>query len=223
MQKGPKGESVDYASLPLGEQYYDSLVTGFIDKDSHPEAPFIPRLVVNEPEESRDVLSVITKEMADCDSFTFSIAFVAESGITALIESLLRLQDKHIPGRILTSTYLSFNNPDALEKLSQFSNIELRVYEGPLHTKGYFFRKQSVHTLIIGSSNLTQSALLTNQEWNLLVHSYEKGSVCQSTLDEFERLWSAPETRAFSSAWLAEYREAFKARHPQPTRFRRCR
>jgi len=51
-----------------------------------------------------------------------------------------------------------------------------------------------MRTLVIGSSNLTQAALRTNQEWNLLVHSYESGSVCRASLSEFERLWGDPHT-----------------------------
>ena len=199
-----------------GREYLYSLHTGFIDKDAYPEARYVPRLVANTPASSANVLSALVAELKTCESFDFAIAFVAESGISVLMQALLDAEQRGVSGRILTSTYLSFNSPDALEKLRGFGNVELRIYEGALHTKGYFFTHEGMRTLVIGSSNLTQQALLENQEWNLLVHSYEQGSVWRSTQHEFEELWHAPQTHAVDEEWLAGYRAQY---HP-PARAR---
>lgn len=152
-------------------------------------------------------MSVIKKELDNCESFDFSIAFIANSGVQVLMEALIELEQKGIPGRILTTTYLDFNSPDALERVRRFSNIEFRVFEGDLHTKGYFFKNGAMRTLMVGSSNLTQSALMKNQEWNLLVRTYEEGSICHSTVEEFERLWNHPNTKVIDEVWLEEYRK----------------
>ena len=203
-----------YASVqPSGEkehEYVYSLLTGFIDEEAYPTSPYVPRLIANSPADNANVLSALVSELGTCESFDFAIAFVAESGISVLMQALLDAERRGVRGRILTSTYLGFNSPTALEKLREFANIELRVFEGALHTKGYFFTHDEMRTLVIGSSNLTQHALLENQEWNLLVHSFERGSVCRSTQHEFEELWNASQTHVVDEEWLASYRAQYR-------------
>ena len=192
--------------LKAQAEYVYSLETGFIDADAHPDASLVPELVVNNEVMATNVHSTLLKELEACDRFDFSVAFVSCEGVEILTEAFSRLADKSVPGRILTTTYLDFNDPDAIAKLRGYPNVEVRVYDGSLHTKGYFFKDGDMRTLIIGSSNLTQTALRTNQEWNLLVHSYEGGSVCKASLSEFERLWDDPHTAVVTDEWLAGYR-----------------
>jgi superfamily II DNA or RNA helicase/HKD family nuclease len=192
--------------LKAQAEYVYSLETGFIDADAHPDASLVPELVVNNEVMATNVHTTLVKEFASCERFDFSVAFVSESGVMMLTDELWRLAEKGVPGRILTTTYLDFNDPDAIAKLRGYPNVEVRVYDGSLHTKGYFFKDGDMRTLIIGSSNLTQTALRTNQEWNLLVHSYEGGSVCRASLSEFERLWDDPHTVVVTDEWLAGYR-----------------
>ena len=92
---------------------------------------------------------------------------------------------------------LSNNDPDALRKLLEYPNIETRVYQGDLHAKGYFFNKRGISTIIIGSSNLTQTALTCNKEWNVLFRSFPTGDIAHKTKAEFEK-------RSYQQKWLAE-------------------
>ena len=57
------------------------------------------------------------------------------------------------------------------------------------HAKGYFFRKGNLWTLIIGSSNLTQTALTVNFEWNLKINSLEDGKITKDILNNFEEIF----------------------------------
>lgn len=71
----------------------------------------------------------------------------------------------------MTTDYLSFSDPKALKKLNEFLNIHLKMYNTSaskigFHTKGYIFKKNEIYRIIVGSSNLTQSALTKNREWN---------------------------------------------------------
>ena len=75
-----------------------------------------------------------------------------------------------VPGRILTTDYLTFSEPRALKKLAELKNIEVRMYRtqnqsAGFHTKGYIFEKDNLYRMIIGSSNLTMNALTKNKEW----------------------------------------------------------
>jgi len=85
-------------------------------------------------------------------------------------------------GSIITSTYLGFNSPAAFRELLNLEGI--RVYVHPdstagFHAKGYIFNQESSTTAIVGSSNLTERALLLNHEWNLRFSALSEGDVVQ--------------------------------------------
>lgn len=77
-------------------------------------------------------------------------------GKVLLLQTLKELEKKHIPGQILTTNYLNFSEPKALEKLHALQNITLKMYdvesaEEGFHTKGYIFKKEEIYRIIIGS------------------------------------------------------------------------
>lgn len=67
------------------------------------------------------MISSIEDELLVCDQFQISVAFITMGGITPLLQTLKELEKKHIPGRILTTNYLNFSEPKALEKLNGLS------------------------------------------------------------------------------------------------------
>lgn len=185
--------------------FENCLRAGYIDSSIEADNRFSPRFVFNNKERATNLLAVIKQQLKDCVHFDFSVAFIAEGGLQALIETLNVLRDKGIPGRFLTSTYLNFNSPEALRKLLEYPNIEVRIYQGNMHAKGYFFNKGNLSTVIIGSSNLTQTALTCNQEWNVLFHSFEAGEMLESAYGEFERLWNSDSTALVTQDWISQY------------------
>ena len=74
--------------------------------------------------EAQKVLSTLEKELEQCDEFIFSVAFISESGLTSLLQTLEDMEKRNIPGKILTTNYLYFNTPKALDKLNKFKNID---------------------------------------------------------------------------------------------------
>ena len=186
--------------------FMGSLEASFIGTGKAPDDRYAPRILSNNDPAS-NVLSVIKGELSDCISFDFSVAFVTASGIQVLAEILSELRLRGIQGRILTSTYLCFNDPDALRKLLEYPNIETRIYQGDLHAKGYFFDRNGVSTIIIGSSNLTQTALTCNKEWNALFRSYSTGDFLHRTKAEFELLWEDANTVPVTENWINKYEE----------------
>lgn len=84
------------------------------------------------------------------------------------------------------SQYLNFTQPEALKRLLQFKNIELRIATtGNAHTKGYIFKSKEHYNLIVGSSNLTAQALSTNKEWNMKVSALNESGIVEKVLREF--------------------------------------
>lgn len=169
------------------EEFQKSLHTGFIDKTSKSEVLYQPELLTNQKAPKKKVLSTIIQELNNCVGFFISVAFVTTSGVATLINTLKSLEERGIKGKILVSQYLNFTQPEALRRLSNFKNIELKIAtKENSHSKGYIFKSATYYNLIIGSSNLTASALATNKEWNLKVSAVHSSSIVEKVLGEFE-------------------------------------
>ena len=143
--------------------------------------------MVNKKNPPQKVLSTILEELRYCDEFYISVAFVTTSGIATLINTFKELENKGVKGNVVVSQYLNFTQPEALRKLLKFTNIELRIAtKENSHSKGYLFKKSEYYNLIIGSSNLTASALATNKEWNLKVSALHSSSIVEKIIGEFD-------------------------------------
>lgn len=178
------------------------LKTAFIDSSQTNKGTFTPQLITNNYAEKQKVLPVIERELSSCSDFYISVAFITEGGIEPLMQILRSLEQKGIPGKILTTNYLNFSEPRALKRLNAFKNIEIRMYMTDLskdgfHTKGYIFNENGLYKIIVGSSNLTQSALTKNKEWNSLLYSMSGGEYIDSLLKEFEELWDSKYSYSF--------------------------
>ena len=86
-----------------------------------------PELILNSKEKGKKVLTTIEKELRSCDEFWFSVAFLTSSGFATLANALKELEEKGVKGKILVSQYLNFTQPEALKKISQLKNIELKT------------------------------------------------------------------------------------------------
>ncbi len=155
---------------------------------------FKPSFLYNNSKKGLKVLSPIKENLSKCKEFYISVAFITESGITPLLQVLKELEEKNVYGKILTTNYLAFSEPKALEKLNDLKNIEVRMFnvsnENPgLHTKGYLFKEDGDYRIILGSSNLTQNALTVNKEWNLGFTSVFGDELSNEILEEFNDLW----------------------------------
>ncbi len=193
-------------------QIREGLSTAFIDSTHRSNLAYKPQFVSNNHKEGAKVLSSIEDELLRCEEFSISVAFITMSGITPLLQTLKTLEGRGIKGRILTTDYLKFTAPEALTKLQQLSNIEVKMYrsnEEGFHTKGYIFRKEEVYRIIIGSSNMTMGALTKNKEWNSKIVSTTQGEYAQQVLEEFERLWNAENAESYHE-FIDEYTEEYE-------------
>lgn len=189
----------------IKESLFESLQTGFIDKSIPSDKIYRPQLLTNDHRVGKKVLYTILQELDQCDEFWFSVAFITTGGVATLINTLVELEKKNIKGRILASQYLNFTHPEALERLKRFKNIELKIaIEGDFHSKGYLFRKTDLYNLIIGSSNLTQTALCSNKEWNLKVSGTNESELISQAIVEFKKEFetSADVTNQFLKDYL---------------------
>jgi superfamily II DNA or RNA helicase/HKD family nuclease/SOS-response transcriptional repressor LexA len=170
----------------LVQIFNDSLQTGFVDKTLLSNVDYQPELLVNQKSPPKKVLSTIIHELENCNRFFISVAFVTTNGVATIINKLKELENREVKGEILVSQYLNFTQPEALKRLAQFKNIDLRIAtSGNAHAKGYIFKNTEYYNLIVGSSNLTAQALSTNKEWNIKVSALDESGLVEKTLNEF--------------------------------------
>lgn len=164
------------------------------------------KLIINSQE--GNLLNELKRSLSECEKFYFSVAFINFSGLQLLLDSFKELEEKGIHGKILTSTYLNFTEPKALEKINKFSNIDLKIFvatkEIGFHTKAYIFENKDEYKIIIGSSNITQRALKSNIEWNVRVISKKDDSFARYVLEEYLKLWE--DTSIVNEKFLDSYK-----------------
>lgn len=196
----------------LIQAFNSSLQTGYIDKTVLSNLEYQPELVVNKKKPPKKILSTLLHELETCNEFYISVAFVTTSGVATIINKLKELENRRVPGKILVSQYLNFTQPEALKRLLQFKNIELRIaVEGNVHAKGYIFKKKDHYNLIVGSSNLTDQALSTNKEWNIKVSALNESGIVGKVLNEFKADFqkSTPVTHEYINHYEEIYQKQF--------------
>ena len=172
-----------------------------------------PAFISNNPEEGKKVISSVEDELLRCKEFQISVAFITLGGVTPLLQTLKELEKKGVKGQILTTNYLDFSEPRALEKLNGLKNITLKMYDveaagNGFHTKGYIFKKEEIYRIIIGSSNMTSAALTVNKEWNTKLVSTENGEVAKEIVEEFQKLWDSENALLYD-----DFYEVYKERY----------
>lgn len=183
----------------------NSFKTSLLNENIESNLNYQHKLLSNKNEK---IISALRRELEECDEFIISVAFITESGVTMILEQLRSLTERGVKGQILTGDYLTFTQPKALKKLMEFENIDVRlVSEEKFHAKGYFFRKKDIWTMIIGSSNLTQTALTTNFEWNLKINSLKDGKIAKNILDNFYNIFN--NVSKLTEERLNEYEENY--------------
>lgn len=183
----------------------NSFRTSLLNENIESNLNYQHKLLSNKNEK---IISALRRELEECDEFIISVAFITESGVTMILEQLRSLNERGVKGQILTGDYLTFTQPKGLKKLMEFENIDVRlVSEEKFHAKGYFFRKKDIWTMIIGSSNLTQTALTTNFEWNLKINSLKDGKIAKNILDNFYNIFNS--VSKLTAERLKEYEENY--------------
>lgn len=196
------------------DQFRSDIEFGYLDGGEVAIGSYSPQLVLNT--QGMSVQQTLLQEMRICESFTFSVAFVTPSAIAQLKQHFLDFAGK---GRIITSDFQNFNEPRAFAELltlQEYTNIEVRRHTSAgFHPKGYVFFNSKSLTTMVGSSNLTVSALATNHEWNLKVSALLGSDLAEQLgrLVDNEMKNSEPLTHE----WIEQYATTYVSpRHVTP-------
>ena len=192
----------------LAQELQQSLASALIDDKINSLPDLQPQIIYNDYNSGSNLLVELLQELQTCKRFYFAIAFITQSGLICLKECLKLLQEKNITGDILTTDYLYFNQPKALQELQQYPNLNIRIYtKENFHIKGYIFEQNDYYTLIVGSNNLTQTALKANKEWSLKINSLANGALINNTLSQFQQMWQ--EAIPLTDIWLKQYTDKY--------------
>ena len=162
---------------------------------------------------TKNLLDDLKRLTAEADTIYWMTAFMMKTGVK---EVLPVLRDASLRGaeiKILTGDYLAITQPDALEMLFEgLPDAELRMIESggtSFHPKAYLFKAQDHTTVIIGSSNLSRSALTKGIEWNLYAPSTVDEEIFETAADEFMKMFLSPNTVAINTEQIERYRERY--------------
>ncbi|MDO0914661.1 DUF3427 domain-containing protein [Streptomyces sp. DT2A-34] len=153
-------------------------------------------LITNSPEDP-SLGFELRAELATADRVDLLCAFVKWHGLRIIEQSLTAARERHVPIRVITTTYIGATERRALDRLVQEFNAEVKVnYETRstrLHAKAWLFRRESGYdTAYVGSSNLSKAALLDGLEWNVRLSSIATPDVLRKFEATFEAYWSDP-------------------------------
>ena len=180
----------------------------------------INELIINEKAKFRNFFIYLKQELLNCKKFYFIVSFIRYSGIQLLISTLDELEKQGIQGEIITSVYLNITDSKALRKLLSYKNIKVKIYNNSsesFHTKAYLFEKEKYHSVVIGSSNISQSALYSAEEWNVKLTDSSFFNIYKKSLNQFEKLWHSNEAIELTEDFVDEYEKYKKSINVQNT------
>ncbi|MDD2310887.1 MAG: phospholipase D-like domain-containing protein, partial [Desulfuromonadaceae bacterium] len=138
----------------------------------------------------------LLEEMRSADGVDILVSFIKWSGLRLLMPAFEDLRDRHVPVRLITTSYMGASDAPAVEWLAHLPNVEVRVsYDTErtrLHAKAYHFKRNSgFSTAYIGSANMSHAAITSGLEWNLKVTTQDMGHILEKFSVEFETYWNS--------------------------------
>ena len=162
---------------------------------------------------TKNLLSDLKRLTAEADTIYWMTAFMMKSGVNEVLPALRDASMRGADIKILTGDYLSITQPDALKLLHEgLPAAELRMIESggtSFHPKAYLFKSQNSSTVIIGSSNLSRSALTKGIEWNLYAPSTVDGELFETSADEFMKMFLSANTVPINNEQIELYRTRY--------------
>ncbi|WP_132063761.1 DUF3427 domain-containing protein [Dietzia maris] len=167
----------------------------------HPKRPSNPltsgALLTNARDEP-NLGNELSLEMETADRVDLLCAFVKFSGVRIIGNQLAGLRSRRVPLRILTTTYMGATERGALDILVREFGAQVRIkYEVSstrLHAKAWLFHRNSgFNTAYVGSSNLSQPALVDGLEWNIRLAESTSAAEIAKFAKLFDSYWSSQE------------------------------
>ncbi|WP_019481879.1 DUF3427 domain-containing protein [Arthrobacter sp. TB 23] len=166
-----------------------------------PSTPLSDSALLTNSKEDPNLAAELRTEIESANTVDLLCAFVRWTGLRLLKPALEQLEDRGVRLRVITTTYMGATERRAIDELVNRYGAEVRInYETHatrLHAKAWLFRRNSgFDTAYVGSSNLSQAALLDGLEWNVRLSSIGTPALLKKFELTFDSYW---EQRAFQA------------------------
>ncbi len=153
-------------------------------------------LYSNRNSRSDFIQNAVNALIAKANNINIAVAFLTD---TSVLENLSKQGCK-----VRIVVRLGFpTSPNALESLLKISNIEARFFsDRSFHPKLFIFGSSGA---LIGSANLTHSAMTTNQE--IMVHIDAEDNIFTELVDLFSEYWE--ESKVLTHQTVEDYKKIY--------------
>lgn len=160
----------------------------------------------------------ITRAIKESATIYIMTSFVMNSGVKLLEKSLKEALDRGAEVNVLAGDYLYVTQPEALKQLIAIDeriNVRLWMSNGTsFHPKAYLFQgDEGEGTLIVGSSNLSASALTKGVEWNIAMDAEVAPEMFEEAITEFLKLYHHEQTMSVNIESISVYETAYEKAH----------
>nr|WP_254444657.1 DUF3427 domain-containing protein [Ruegeria arenilitoris] len=143
-------------------------------------------------------------------SVDLAVSFLMTSGARLVLPHLRDMLERGGRLRLLTGDYLDVTEPTALRLMQDLEHDrQLYIFQAadtPFHPKAWMFTfADGAAALIVGSSNLSRSALTEGVEWNLRHFDRSDALSLTAARTAFEKLLARPEVTDLSPDWVDSY------------------
>ncbi|WP_100372088.1 DEAD/DEAH box helicase family protein [Bacillus sp. FJAT-45037] len=164
------------------------------------------------------LIDEIKESIEKASSIYIVTAFLMKTGVDLLKHPLKEALDRGAEVKICTGDYMYITQPDALRALFLLDErIEIRLWQSngrSFHPKAYLFQFDEDHGhAIIGSSNLSRSALTHGVEWNVSIPSRDGGQVYEEAMHAFMKLFLNDHTIPVNDVTICSYEEEYKRKN----------
>lgn len=171
---------------------------GQAGRTPRPAIPFGVSDVLLGDRGERSAADVISQELPSADRVDLICSFLKWSGYRLLREAIrAHVRERGRSLRVLTTTYVGVTERRVLDDLRELG-AEVRVsYEHQrtrLHAKAWLFhRPDGLSTAVVGSSNVTHSALVDGLEWNVRLSERVTPAAVRKLAATFDAYWHGDE------------------------------
>lgn len=185
------------------------------DKYPRPTTPLSQTMLFTNAKNEPNLLSELQLEILSSERIDLLVSFIKWSGLRCLKEALEEFT-KSRPLRVITTSYMGASDYRAIEFLASLPNTEVKIsYDTKRtkhHAKAYMFHRDTgFSTAYIGSSNVSQSALVSGLEWNVKVTEKDSKDVMDKFEATFEAYWNDSEFVTFSKEQEERLKQALKS------------
>jgi superfamily II DNA or RNA helicase/HKD family nuclease len=162
-----------------------------------PSTAFSDAALLTASHEDPNLAHELRRELESANSVDLICAFIKWRGLRLLESELRALRERGGRLRVITTTYMGATERAAIDELVRRYGAEVRInYETNatrLHAKAWLFRRATgFDTAYVGSSNLSQPALLDGLEWNVRLSGVATPRLVQKFQITFDTYWADP-------------------------------